>query len=94
MMKKTLILWVLLVVVIISSVFGYLFFQQKNAQKEAMLQKEQNEKALIDQLVNYETLPNEKSDSELVSDLENNVSPGVAESVDPINQLEDFNFYK
>lgn len=94
MMKKTLILWVLLVVVIISSVFGYLFFKQKNAQKEAMSQKEQNEKALIDQLVNYETLPNEKSDSELVADLENNVSPGVAESVDPINQLEDFNFLK
>ncbi len=94
-MKKTLILWILLIVVIFISIFGYLFLQKKKQQKQILSDQEQFEKKLIQDLENYEPLPNPKTDQELIKDLEN--APKVENPLsdkEVLQQLEDFNNMK
>jgi hypothetical protein len=92
MNKKALILWILLFLVLAISVFGYLYFKNKKEQK-VISDKELAEKLMLQELENYEPIPNPKTEAELISELEsyNANIPEPAKTEELINQLENFN---
>jgi hypothetical protein len=93
MNKKALILWILLFLVLAISVFGYLYFKNKKEQK-VVSDKELAEKRMLQELEDYQPIPNPKTEAELINELDSynaNMPVEPIKTEELINQLENFN---